>query len=59
MAKYIRCKDVGEECDFEARAETLNELLSQCSEHARSAHGIAEIPQELREKVIGAVRDVS
>ncbi len=59
MAKYIRCTDVGVDCDFEARADTLNELMEKCSAHARSAHNMTEIPDDLKERVLAAIRDVS
>ncbi len=34
-----------------------NWILQQCAEHARTAHGMDEIPQELAEKVRAAIRD--
>ena len=58
MAKSISCRDVGLDCDFKAQANTMEELMQKCSEHAKSAHGIGEIPAELAEKVKAAVRDV-
>ena len=58
MAKSISCRDVGVDCDFKARAETMEELMQKCSEHAKSAHGIDKIPAELAAKVMAAVRDV-
>jgi len=57
MAKIIRCRDVGVDCDFVARAETEQEILQQCAEHARGEHGIEEIPPELAARVQGAIRD--
>jgi predicted small metal-binding protein len=58
MAKSISCRDVGMDCDFTAQAETMEELMRKCSEHAKSGHGIGEIPPELAEKVMAAVCDV-
>jgi predicted small metal-binding protein len=46
------------DCDFKAQAETMEELMQKCSEHAKSGHGIDKIPAELAEKVMAAVRDV-
>ncbi|MCW5982639.1 MAG: DUF1059 domain-containing protein [Bryobacteraceae bacterium] len=57
MAKVIRCRDVGVDCDFEARGESMEEVLSQCSDHAREAHGMDAIPPELAAKVQSAIRD--
>ena len=57
MAKTVNCRDVGVDCDFTARGETEQEVLQQCAEHARTAHGMDEIPAELATKVRGAIRD--
>ena len=57
MAKTISCRDVGVDCDFVARGETEQEILQQCVEHARTAHGMNELPLELAEKVRAAIRE--
>jgi predicted small metal-binding protein len=57
MAKVIRCREVGVDCDFEARAETVEEVMQKCAEHARTDHGMNEIPPELAAKVQSAMRD--
>ena len=58
MAKAIKCRDIGVDCDYEARSETLDELMKQCAEHAKSAPGMQEIPAELVAKVQAAIRTV-
>ena len=55
--KMMRCRDVGVDCDFEARGETTEDILRQCVVHARDAHGISEIPPELAEKVKSAIHE--
>jgi predicted small metal-binding protein len=57
MAKTINCRDVGVDCDFQASAETVDELMEKTAAHAREAHGMNEIPPELAAKVQGAIRD--
>lgn len=57
MAKVLRCKDVGMDCDFEVRATTEEEILQRAAEHAQTAHGMREIPQEVVAKVRAAIRD--
>ncbi|HVP56166.1 MAG TPA: DUF1059 domain-containing protein [Candidatus Eisenbacteria bacterium] len=57
MAKSISCKDVGMNCDFTAKAETMEELLQAAAAHAREAHGLDTIPPELMPMVQAAVRD--
>jgi predicted small metal-binding protein len=58
MAKELRCRDVGMNCDFQARGETEEEVLRQAATHARTTHQITEMPPELAAKVRAAIRDV-
>jgi predicted small metal-binding protein len=57
MAKVVRCRDVGVDCDFEARGETEQEVLNACADHGRTAHGMQVLPQELVEKVRASIRE--
>ena len=57
MAKSISCRDVGVDCDFKATGETVDDIMRQAAAHAKSAHGIDEIPPELAVKVQSAIRD--
>ena len=57
MAKSIRCRDVGMNCDFTAKAETTEELLQAAAAHASEAHGLDSIPAELMPMVQAAIRD--
>ena len=58
MAKELRCRDVGMDCDFEARGNSEEEVLQKASAHARSAHQISDMPPELAAKVRAAIRTV-
>ena len=55
MTMIVKCRDVGVDCDFEARGESEQEVLKQCAEHARSAHGMDALPPDLLAKVKGAI----
>jgi predicted small metal-binding protein len=57
MAKTVNCRDVGVDCDFVARGANEDDVLQQCAEHARTAHGMNEITPELATKVRAAIRD--
>ena len=57
MGRRMDCRDVGPDCDFVARGESDEEVMGQVAEHARTAHGIDEVPQELAEKARAAIRD--
>ena len=57
MAKTLCCKDVGPECDFVAHGATEEEIMAQVVEHAKTVHGIEEVPAELAEKARAAIRE--
>ncbi|HUF36003.1 MAG TPA: DUF1059 domain-containing protein [Gemmatimonadales bacterium] len=58
MTKQLRCRDVGMDCEFEARGNSEEEVLQQASAHARSVHQITEMTPELANKVRAAIRTV-
>jgi predicted small metal-binding protein len=55
MTMVVKCRDIGVDCDFEARGETAQEVLDKCVEHARSDHGMEKIPADLAVKVKAAI----
>jgi len=57
MAKVLRCNDLMPGCPFEARGNSEESVLAQAAEHARTAHSMTEISQEMISKVRGAIRD--
>ena len=57
MAKVISCRDVGVNCDFKARANSVDELMKVLAKHAKDAHDMNQIPPETVAKVKAAVRD--
>ena len=57
MAKVVKCREVGVDCDFEARGATVEEVMQKCAEHAKADHGMNEIPAELATKVQAAIHD--
>ncbi len=57
MPKVLRCRDVGADCDFVARAGTEEEILKKAAEHARTAHNMKEIPEALLARVRSLIRD--
>jgi predicted small metal-binding protein len=56
MTKHLRCRDLGMNCDFEARGDTEDDIMRQAAAHAQRAHEIPEIPPELALKVRNAIR---
>lgn len=45
MSKVLRCRDIGVECDFEARGKTIDEVLKQAKSHAKE-HGIKRVTED-------------
>jgi predicted small metal-binding protein len=57
MAKTVSCRDVGADCDFVARGNSEDEIMSQVEEHARTAHSMNPVPDEVRDRVRAAIHD--
>jgi predicted small metal-binding protein len=57
MTKVLHCNDVVPNCEYVARGDSEQEVLQQASEHARTAHNIAEVTPELADKVRSAIHD--
>jgi len=57
MAKVLRCRDIGMDCDFVARADSEEEILKKAAEHAATTHDMKEIPEEVLSQVRASIRD--
>ncbi len=55
--KTMSCREVGMDCDFVAKGESEQEIMQQAAEHARTDHGMTEIPPEVADKVRAAIHD--
>lgn len=58
MPKSFKCADVGMNCGFQTTANTSEQLMPKIAEHAKNAHGLSQIPQELLAKVKAAIKEV-
>ena len=56
MGFEFRCRDIGMECSFEARHADKKGVLQEIEKHAREAHQMERIPDDLRKKIDRAVR---
>lgn len=54
--KVVSCSDAGVDCDFVARSESEEDLLSQVAKHAKEVHGM-EINDELVAKVKSLIHE--
>lgn len=56
MAKVLRCRDVGFDCEAVVRAETEDEILEQAAMHATRDHGLEEVSDDVVKKVLASIR---
>jgi predicted small metal-binding protein len=57
MAKKFACGDVVNGCAWTTRANTDEELFASISEHAKTVHGMTEIPDALLQKVKSKIQN--
>ena len=57
MAKVVRCRDLGFDCDGVVRAPNEQEAMRQVAEHAKQVHGIQEVPPQVVQKVREVMHD--
>jgi predicted small metal-binding protein len=57
MAKVMKCRTVGLDCDFVARGENDEQILAQVAEHARKDHGMQTIPTDVAERVKASIHE--
>ncbi|AGO60023.1 hypothetical protein FACI_IFERC00001G0043 [Ferroplasma acidarmanus Fer1] len=56
MAYEFKCKDIGMDCGFDVKADSVDELIPVIQVHAKNAHNITEITPELFSKVKAAIK---
>ena len=56
MAKVIRCRDGGFDCNEVVRGQTEEEVLQKAGEHAKRDHNI-DVTPELAQQVRALIRD--
>lgn len=59
MAKILKCRDVGFDCEVEVQAETEDEILEMAAKHAVQDHGLPEVNAAVVAKVRAAIRDTA
>jgi predicted small metal-binding protein len=52
----FKCKDIGMDCSFSAKAPNEADLEKKIAEHARSAHGIQSLDKDMWIKIKRAIR---
>ncbi len=55
--KVLSCKDVGVNCDFQARGKNVNEVLKKATHHAKRDHNIKKVTKEYLDSWRAKVHD--
>jgi predicted small metal-binding protein len=58
LAKKFKCADIGMNCGYEVTANTTEQLMPQIAAHAKSAHGMTEVPADVMMKISAAIKDI-
>ena len=56
--KELKCRDVGEDCDFVIRGKTVEEIFAKAAEHAKMAHHMDKIPPDVMKRAREAIHAV-
>jgi predicted small metal-binding protein len=59
MAKILKCGDVVPGCEAEFRGDSEQEIMKSAAEHAKTEHGLDEIPADVMSKVKASIRDAA
>ncbi len=57
MPKEFKCRDIGMNCSFSAKAESEKELFEKVAEHAKSAHNMSKIEPATEKKIKAAIKN--
>lgn len=57
MAKVLRCRDVGSNCDEVIRGNSALEVLIKAAQHAASRHPEIKLTPEVQAKAKAAIHD--
>ena len=55
--KVLSCKDIGVDCDFQARGRSAGEVLKKASAHAMKDHNIKRVTKAYLDSWRGKVHD--
>jgi predicted small metal-binding protein len=57
-AKKFVCADIGMKCDYQTTANTTEELMPKIAAHAKSAHGMMTVPDEIMTKIKSVIKEI-
>lgn len=56
MAYQFECADVFPDCEHKMSGETREDTVEEVARHARKAHGMAELPDDLTKRVLLSIQ---
>ncbi len=56
--KELSCRDFRADCDFTTRAETEEEVVKKCEDHACNAHGKCGSSPQVRSRLRSHIKDI-
>lgn len=56
--KELNCRDLGEDCDWKATADSEDEVLRQAAQHGQQEHGTKDFSEDIRAGLRAKIRDV-
>lgn len=57
MSKELHCGDIMDGCKHVVRGESEEEVMRKGAQHAKEAHGMAEMDEATQAKVKSKIRD--
>ena len=57
MAKNFKCADMGKDCGWTAKADSMSELTKKIFVHADSKHNVKQIPYNRKIKIASCIKD--
>jgi predicted small metal-binding protein len=52
----FKCKDIGMDCPFEAKADSVPELMKAIAAHAASVHKMKDVPPDMMMKIKSVIK---
>jgi predicted small metal-binding protein len=58
MAKKFVCSEIGMKCGYQVTANTTEELMPKIADHAKNAHGMMTVPDEIMAKIKSVIKEI-
>ena len=52
----FKCKDIGMDCPFETKADSVPDLMKEIATHAATVHKMKDVPPDMMMKIKMAIK---